>query len=277
MRTSRWLVTVGIALVLAAVAPLSWGGVALDQKTPDFTLTDTKGGHHSLSKYLKDDSTKAVVLDFWSKNCPISRSFDEELKRVHEKYKDQGVTFLAIDANHDETPQEMAEFAQSISLTVPILIDAHAAVADKYGAETTPHVYVVDSGGILRYTGAIADKGKTNLYLDTALSQILGGQPVAQAKTKHFGCAIKRAAAPAPTTAPDPAGGPPPEIREKFQELMQALGGSTTPQEFMQEQGSSPQDIGQKIGSGDIEGAKKLLDDLIKKAKAQASKGSSAT
>jgi hypothetical protein len=64
---------------------------------------------------------------------------------------------------------------------------------------TTPHMYVIDPQGMLRYAGAIdsissADPGdiaKATQYVPQALAELAAGQPVSVTLTRPYGCDVK--------------------------------------------------------------------------------------
>jgi len=70
-----------------------------------------------------------------------------------------------------------------------------------YGAKTTPHMYVIDKKGILRYQGAIDDAGgqsfwtknllEANNYVKNALSDLQNKQEVSTKVSKPYGCSVK--------------------------------------------------------------------------------------
>ena len=68
----------------------------------------------------------------------------------------EDVVMLSIAANRNEN-LEALETAASARRLPMVLINAQCSVADLYQAQTTPHVYVVDRDGILRYRGAVDD------------------------------------------------------------------------------------------------------------------------
>jgi len=190
--------TLAIFALVLGLGTTAWaGGVALDEKVPDFTLKDTEAKEHSLFGALKDEDTKAVIVNFWSKDCPISKRYDKRLNGIYEKYKDKGVQVLSIDANYNESLNEISSFAKSKNLGFTILINPDSSVADLYAAETTPHIFLVDDEGLLRYTGSIdndkdvGEEGRIT-YLEDAIDQLLAGKTVETKKTRHFGCEIKR-------------------------------------------------------------------------------------
>jgi hypothetical protein len=80
-----------------------------------------------------------------------------------------------------------------------VLLDPTGVVGREYEAQTTPHMFVVDKTGVLRYMGAIDDKpvaspatiaGARN-YVREALAAVETGKPVAVASTEPYGCSVK--------------------------------------------------------------------------------------
>ena len=79
-----------------------------------------------------------------------------------------------------------------------LFIDTDGTVGHMYGAKRTPHMYVIDKKGILRYHGAINDNkhgGKspdegTN-YVVNAITQLSADETVAPDYMKPWGCSVK--------------------------------------------------------------------------------------
>ena len=75
------------------------------------------------------------------------------------------------------------------------LKDADSAVAKSFGAKVTPHVYVVDGKGVLRYRGYIDDSAKpaerSRTGLTDALDALVAKKDVQTSETRAFGCTIK--------------------------------------------------------------------------------------
>ena len=72
-------------------------------------------------------------------------------------------------------------------------------VGRAYDAKTTPHMYVIDKDGVLRYNGAIdsiasADKGdlaNAVQYVPAALAAVADGKAPDPALTRPYGCSVK--------------------------------------------------------------------------------------
>jgi hypothetical protein len=78
-----------------------------------------------------------------------------------------------------------------------ILLDSNHDIADLYEAVTTPHVFVLDREGILRYRGAVDDftfrhREATRSFLWEAVEALLNGRLPAIHETPAYGCTIVR-------------------------------------------------------------------------------------
>ena len=80
-----------------------------------------------------------------------------------------------------------------------IILDPTGSIGRLYGAKTTPHMYIIDSEGTLRYMGGIDDKPTTrpedvktaHNYVRTALADLAAGKPVSEPVTRPYGCSVK--------------------------------------------------------------------------------------
>ena len=80
---------------------------------------------------------------------------------------------------------------------IVVLIDPDHQIADMFGAVTTPHCFVIDEVGNLRYRGALDDvtfrqREATRFFLNDAVLAILSGGLVDPAETPGYGCTIVR-------------------------------------------------------------------------------------
>jgi peroxiredoxin len=163
----------------------------VNQLAPDFELPDLQGNLHKLS----DHRGRIVIVNFWSCECPHSERTDGLLMEQLKKW-DGEVELISIAANQNESAQSLEEAARNRSIP-KVLIDAGHIVADLYEAVTTPHVFVMDKNGVLRYRGAVDDvtfrqRTPTRFFLDEACGSLLNGQLPALTETPAHGCAIVR-------------------------------------------------------------------------------------
>lgn len=189
----RWWLFGMLALVLAAGAAVAMAAPQIGEPVAEFELAGIDGQRYALSRFRG----QIVVLDFWSSQCPISARYEERFKALHAQYTPRGVVFLGIASNDTEPAPEVQQVATERGVPFPILLDPGHAIADRLAAKTTPHVYVIDAEGVLRYQGAVDDDtfpGKASLvsYLAPVLDALLAGQEPPYTTTEPMGCSIKR-------------------------------------------------------------------------------------
>jgi peroxiredoxin len=161
------------------------------QPAPDFELPDLEGKLHRLVALRG----RVVVLIFWSAECPWAERADQMLEAYRRQWGDD-VIVLPIASNMNESTEMLAEIAKQRRLPV-VLHDSRHEVADQYGAQTTPHLFVIDGRGILRYQGALDDtsfrqREARRFYLRQAVEAVLAGQEPDPAQTAPYGCTIVR-------------------------------------------------------------------------------------
>ncbi|HUR83619.1 MAG TPA: thioredoxin family protein [Thermoanaerobaculia bacterium] len=188
-----------LALMLLA-APLLHAGdeLAAGAKAPAFSLKNAVDGK-TVTMKPNDGFTKVVI--FTCNDCPYAKAFEPRLIEIANKWKGSGVRFYAVNSNDDsrmfadEAMDDMKERATEKGYPFPYLKDGDSAIARAYGARVTPHVYVVDGQGVIRYRGYVDDqadpKKRTSTGLTDALGALTNGREVAKAETRAFGCTIK--------------------------------------------------------------------------------------
>lgn len=163
----------------------------INEAAPDFELPDLQGICHALGSYR----SRIVIVNFWSAECPHSERTDHYLLELVAGWKGE-VALLSVAANRSESRQMVEEAATTRRLPV-VLIDAEQSVADLYQAVTTPHVFVIDRDGILRYRGAVDDitfrqRTATRFFLRDAVEALLRGELPDLSEAPAYGCAIVR-------------------------------------------------------------------------------------
>ena len=171
--------------------------LAVGAKAPAFALKNATDG--KTVSFAPGDGKLSVVV-FTCNQCPYAKAFEDRIVALGRAYAKRGVTFYAIDSNDDaaysiESAAEMKNRAQAKNYPFPYLKDGDSRIARAYGARVTPHIFVVDGKGVIRYRGYVDDSAKTeerqHAGLHDALESLLGNKDVAVAATKAFGCTIK--------------------------------------------------------------------------------------
>lgn len=197
-----------LALIGPAAAQLSEPNSSQEEEAPkvfeigkpidvSIELKDIRGKTHKLGDYRG----KVVFINFWSKNCPYLKVADPKLNQIRKDYPADKVVVLGIDANQaelvSEDPDEpyatLVAHVEEKELEFPILVDHGNVIADRFAAKTTPHCFVIDQEGVLRYSGALDDdprdrKGDEAVpYVRNAIDAVLAGKDVATSSTKPYG------------------------------------------------------------------------------------------
>jgi peroxiredoxin len=180
---------------------LNAGGYNPGDKASDFRLKNVDGRYVSLGDY---ESAKGFVVVFTCNHCPYAQAYQDRLIDLNNKYVSKGFPFIAINPNDPsvspgDSYAEMQKRADEKNFPFPYLFDETQAVYKMYGAEKTPHIYLLKKEGndyIVRYIGAIDNNYKdpqqvTERYLENAIDALLAGKSPDPNLTKAIGCSIK--------------------------------------------------------------------------------------
>jgi peroxiredoxin len=177
-------------------------GYSVGDKATDFKLKNVDGSMVSLADF---NESKGFVVIFTCNHCPYVIAYEDRIIELDKKYKKLGYPVIAINPN-DETIvpgdsfEGMVKRANEKGFTFPYLRDKTQEIANAYGAQRTPHVYLLNKEGddlVVRYIGTIDDNYKdpslvTKTYLSDAIDALLEGVNPDPDFTKAIGCSIKR-------------------------------------------------------------------------------------
>ena len=116
--------------------------VATPQPAADFRLPSLSGGEVSLA----DFRGRLVLLNFWATWCEPCRREMPGLEHLARRYRDRGLTVLAINED-DDGGARAARFVARYALTYPVLLDRDSAVGRRYGVRALPMSYLIDAQG----------------------------------------------------------------------------------------------------------------------------------
>ena len=193
----------GVALALGDAAQPALAKPVIGERAPDFTATDADGKTHRLA----DFAGKTVVLEWNNPECPFVRKHYESRNIPKQQGAATGkdVVWIAVNSGkkgkqgHVDGAAAKAYLAAHEAKPSAYVIDADSTMGVAYGAKTTPHMYVIDGEGKLRYMGAIdsipsADPGdlaEATQYVPQALAELAAGKPVSVPVTQPYGCSVK--------------------------------------------------------------------------------------
>lgn len=189
--------TAALAPLLANAAP------SVGAPAPDFSGVTSSGETISLSQFRGE----TVVLEWTNDGCPFVQKHYEtgNMQATQGVVNEAGGVWITV-ISSAPGKQGHASPARADELTTSrgaapdyVLLDESGDVGRAYAAKTTPHMFVVDGEGALRYAGAIDDKpsanhasvdGATN-YALAAFNSVVAGDGVKVQETKPYGCSVK--------------------------------------------------------------------------------------
>jgi peroxiredoxin len=170
---------------------------------PTFTLANALGQQVSLESF----KGKTVVLEWYNPGCPFVKKFytKGDMPSFQRQAREQGAVWLTINSS---APGKQGHIAASDAVATAqeqgldaahLLLDASGTVGRLFGAKTTPHIFVVDSKGVLAYAGAIdntpstspSDIAASTNYALAAVKALSRGEAVTPANTEAYGCSVK--------------------------------------------------------------------------------------
>ena len=177
-------------------------GVKVGDKAPDFTLTDIHGKEHKLSDYTTEG--KIVVLEWFNPDCPFIKKFHythDTMRTTYASFEGKPVEFLAINSASAPGKQGWGEernleAEKQYGIKYPILLDKDGSVGKSFGATRTPHIFIVDAEGVVRYIGPVDSTNSArevgDNYIEIAVNQLLNGESeIVTASIPAYGCAVK--------------------------------------------------------------------------------------
>ncbi|WP_163711599.1 thioredoxin family protein [Mangrovibacterium lignilyticum] len=185
-----------VSLAIAGGNQLMLGDKA---KHTEVKMADTSGKEYSLTDLKKENG---IVVIFSCNTCPFVLAWEDRYNDIYEWAKKNDVGIAVLDSNYmkrsgDDSLEAMKEHALEKHYNFPYLVDSESLIANAYGGQTTPHVFLFDKDFNLVYKGAIDDNYKNasdvkEEYLKDAITSLAAGEKIAVAETKPLGCSIKR-------------------------------------------------------------------------------------
>jgi len=191
------------ALATLFIANAAYADATIGKAAPDFGAPTASGKTVSLSDYRG----KLVVLEWNNPGCPFVKKFYEvgAMQELQAAYTKKGVVWLSINSSAKgnegfvDADSAKALIADKKAVPTEYLFDDSGVIGHKYGAKTTPHMFVIDTKGVLVYAGAIDDKASTDSddikgaknYVTAALDALLAGKKIETTSTQAYGCNVK--------------------------------------------------------------------------------------
>jgi hypothetical protein len=209
---SAWAVAaqVGSEPVGETVPPREVMRLDIGDSLDDQDVTGPSGSTLQLHALL---GKKATVFYSWSIHCPCVGVVNKRLLPVIQRWKPEGVAFLAVAGEPKDSREKVAEklvfMWAGLDQPLPphgMLLDPSQRLFRKLGFREASHFAIVDANGALRYRGTFDDdlKKPTRTFVPEALEAIAAGREPEHARhtVAGYGCLFGE---PAKECPPEPA------------------------------------------------------------------------
>ena len=165
----------------------------------------TSGESIALNKIAQNNG---LIVIFSCNECPFVVAWEDRYQKIAAFAKDNGFGVALINSNEAKRSGDvqadnfdaMVAHDKEMGYTpmgIFYLLDKESRLANSFQAKVTPHVFLFDVDGILRYKGAIDDNYKSAMdvkdaYLMNAMVSLVNGEEVEVQVTDAIGCSIKR-------------------------------------------------------------------------------------
>lgn len=212
LRSRLRLVALPATLAFASAASVSltfltsataYAAATVDQPAPAFSAATADGK----SVDLNGLRGKTVVLEWTNNECPFVPKHYESgnMQRLQQEASTAGVVWLQVLSSapgkqgYADGPTALRLNSARSAVPSAVILDPQGKLGRLYGAQTTPHLFVIDAKGTLVYKGGIdsiasADKAdivRAEPYVANALAALAAGRKIAASNTRPYGCSIK--------------------------------------------------------------------------------------
>ena len=193
LASAAFSVDVSEVLEIGSKAPLA------DQK-----MMDVSGNELSLDDIKKENG---LLVVFSCNTCPFvvggkGEGWEGRYNDIYDICQKQEIGMVLVNSNEakrdgDDSLEEMKAHAKEEGYKSYYVVDQKSALADAFGARTTPHIYMFNNKMELAYKGAIDDNVDSSVkvkepWLNNAISNLAEGKKIDPNSTKNLGCSIKR-------------------------------------------------------------------------------------
>jgi len=202
------LMAVAMILGFATFNPinvLAQGGEKLNpgDKIPaaEISMRNVNGKPTTLKAAAKQNG---LLVMFSCNTCPFVIKNEPITRKTIEYATAHNIGMVIINSNeaqrgNDDSYDAMTKFAIAQGYTVPYLVDENSKIADLFGANHTPEIFLFDKNGKLVYKGAMNDNpsdpgGYKRMFINDAIDAMIAGKEINPKTTKSVGCSIKRRA-----------------------------------------------------------------------------------
>lgn len=158
---------------------------------------------------LNDTKKENGLLVIFSCNtCPFVvgtedfPGWERQYNELHDLAASLNIGMILVNSNEGkrqgvDSYEEMLTHANTAQYKMPYVVDQNSALANSFGAKTTPHVFLLNGEMKLVYMGSIdniwdKERKEDIPYLKTALKELASNKKIKKDSTPSKGCSIKR-------------------------------------------------------------------------------------
>lgn len=145
-----------------------------------------------------------LLVMFSCNTCPFVIKNQGMTKKTMEYAQAHKIGMVIVNSNEAQRTdadsyEAMERYAKAQGYTVPYVIDENSKLADIFGANHTPEIFLFDKQGKLVYKGAMNDNpgdptAYKKMFIEDAISNMIAGKTIDPSATRSVGCSIKRKA-----------------------------------------------------------------------------------
>jgi hypothetical protein len=202
MNATTSLILASLRMSVSAAAAAS---AEIGKPAPDFSLAGADGKTYR----LEDFRGKPVVLEWTNPECPFVKKHygAGNMQKQQADAVAAGAVWLTLNTappgkqGHLDAASAQAWVSTVNAKPSAYLFDPDGHVGHAYGARTTPHMYVIDKDGTLRYAGGIdsiastdqGDIAEATQFVPQVLAELAAGKVVSTDRSEPYGCSVKYA------------------------------------------------------------------------------------
>lgn len=118
--------------------------LARNKPAPGFSLRNMQ---EQVVDFPGQFKNQVVIISFWADWCPSCYREMGDFEDLFQRYRDQGLTILAINIKQDKNTARA--FIQDLNLSYQLLFDINGEIAKKYAVSSLPVAFIINKAGAL--------------------------------------------------------------------------------------------------------------------------------
>ena len=166
---------------------------------PEVKMKDINGTDVSFKDVMKKNG---LLVMFSCNTCPVVKRYQSRTLEVCKYAAKNDIGIILLNSNEatrddGDSYNDMKDYAKAQHYDFNYAVDKNSAMADAFGANRTPEVYLFNKDKKLVYHGAIDDNSSspdevTRKHAIIAIDEMTAGKDISVKETKSVGCGIKR-------------------------------------------------------------------------------------